>query len=418
MNIPRSQNPESTAPAAPETVAAIIVTYNRPEKLPPTLASVLAQNYPCEWIVIVDNASSDGTAEYLDTLDDPRIIVRHLQENRGGAGGFEYGMALGHEVGADYVWVMDDDCYPEAEALERLVNERNEVAETLGKPVPFACSMVRAIDGALCEMNNPITTWDWPRAFLAGHNSMRVVECTFVSVLIPRYVLAEAGLPLSEYFIWYDDKEYTKRLSARYAPGIVVMDSIVVHDMGVNAGVNYREVRENTLWKFASGARNQSSYRWHYEGKASYRAYRRRVIDQMREGKVPLGVQREMRKAVRSGISFHPIPRFPSEMAAELVVDAGRVATAPPAAVVPAPAVPFPVASDGASPAARKKRRKRRSLGSLLRSIRRQPVDPQQLHRVQVRLNLLQAELDEMNAQRSRVEELIDDVERQIHTVS
>ncbi|MFT4233086.1 MAG: glycosyltransferase family 2 protein [Leucobacter sp.] len=396
-----------------ETVAAVIVTFNRVDKLPNTIASVMAQDHPCEKIVIVDNASSDGTREYLDSLDDPRLVIRHLRENRGGAGGFEYGMALGCELGVDHVWIMDDDCYPAPDALRRLVEERREVAEALDEPVPFACSLVKAIDGALCEMNNPITTWDWPRAFLAGRNAMRIVECTFVSVLVPCAVIAEAGLPLAEYFIWYDDKEYTKRLTAQYAPGIIVMDSIVVHDMGVNAGVNYRQVEKSTLWKFASGARNQASYRWNYEGKHSYLDYERRVIEQMREAGVPREVQAAMRDALLGGKTFNPRPKRPAEMRAQLMLDAGRTATAPPADVVPAPAVPFGGVAEGPASRLRVPARVKRVF-SVLASFRRKSASRQQLQWLSRRTRLLEQELAELQEQRDRVDALIDEVSSRI----
>ncbi|QYM77000.1 glycosyltransferase family 2 protein [Leucobacter luti] len=401
-----------------ETVAAVIVTFNRVDKLPRTLESVLGQDYPCSTVVVINNASTDETREFLDATEDPRIVVRHLQENRGGAGGFEYGMALGHELGADYVWVMDDDCYPAPDALRILIEQRNAVAETLNKPVPFACSVVKAIDGALCEMNNPITTWDWPRAFLAGLNSMRVVECTFVSVLFPRYVLSEAGLPLAEYFIWFDDKEFTKRLSARYAPGIVAMDSIVIHDMGVNAGVNYREVTAANLWKFASGARNQSSYRWHFEGSGSYHAYRRRVLDQMRSARVPQSVQRHMREALKSGKSFAPVPKFPAELRDDLQLDVGRIADAPPAAIVPQPAVPFASNAKQVGPQRKRKSKKQSRLSRLVQRSRRQPVSPAQLHRLQVRINLLQSELDEYEAHGKTLDALVETLEAKLAPVN
>lgn len=74
-------------------VAAVIVTFNRLGKLPKTLETVRAQTHDCEWVVVVNNASTDGTRAYLDGLDDPKLVVLHLDENLGGAGGFEHGMA-------------------------------------------------------------------------------------------------------------------------------------------------------------------------------------------------------------------------------------------------------------------------------------------------------------------------------------
>lgn len=308
-----------SAPGELGQVAAVVVTYNRIEKLPKTLAAVLAQSHACEWVVVVNNNSTDGTREYLDGLDNPKLKILHLDENLGGAGGFEHGMAHGYNLGADYVWIMDDDCYPEAEALEVLLRQRHKSSQVLGYEVPFACSLVKFIDGSLCEMNNPITTWDWPRAYLMGVNSLLVTECTFVSVLVPRWALEEQGLPLGEYFIWFDDKEYTKRLERHYGAGIIALDSVVVHDMGVNAGVNYRQVDESNVWKFEKGTRNQASYRLRNEGRLSYLLYYRRVTTEMREGEVPKPVRRRMRRALKEARAFNPQPRYPSDPRYELI---------------------------------------------------------------------------------------------------
>lgn len=295
-------------------VAAVVVTFNRLKKLPQTIESIRSQDFKPEWIVVVNNNSTDGTTKYLDELDIPGLVVVNLPENIGGAGGFEVGMERGHQLGADFVWIMDDDCYPEQQALQTLLEQRESTSAALGREVPFACSLVKFIDGSLCEMNNPITTWDWPRAYLMGQRSMLVVECTFVSVLVPRDVITNLGLPLREYFIWFDDKEYTKRLTAAYGPGIVALDSYVVHDMGVNAGVNYRQVTEENVWKFEKGARNQASYRLHKEGKWAYINFARRVIVQMRQGKVTKPVRKRMLRALWAGRTFNPQPRFPGEV--------------------------------------------------------------------------------------------------------
>lgn len=315
-NAPGS-TPATAAPALSPTsnrVAAVIVTFNRLAKLPKTLETVRAQDHAPEWIIVVNNNSSDGTGEYLDGLSAqgiPGLVVMHLPENIGGAGGFEMGMEKGYELGADHVWVMDDDCYPDPTALRLLIEQREQASRVLEREVPFACSLVKYIDGTLCEMNNPVMSWDWPRAHLLGADALLVIECTFVSVLFPRFTIKEQGLPLRDYFIWFDDKEYTKRLERAYGPGIIVLDSEVVHDMGVNAGVNYRQVTEENLWKFEKGARNQASYRRHYEGRWPYINYVRHVILQMREGNVAKPVQKRMRKALWSARKFNPKPRFP-----------------------------------------------------------------------------------------------------------
>lgn len=297
-------------------VAAVVVTFNRLEKLKKGIAAIRASNVPPQTILLVDNDSTDGTGDYLRSIaDDEDIHVLSLPKNVGGAGGFAAGLERAYELGADFFWIMDDDCYPEPDALERLLDEHRAVEEHVHDRVPFACSVVKFVDGQLCEMNEAVTTWDWPRYLVQGLNSVKVRECTFVSVLLPRWTVEEHGLPLAEYFIWYDDKEYTKRLSGRTRPGIQVLDSYVVHDMGDNKGVNYGQITAQNVWKFKYGARNQSSYRWHYEGKLSWITYVKNVVGKMRQGGVSRSLQVQMVRQILAGIRFNPQPQFPRKSA-------------------------------------------------------------------------------------------------------
>ncbi len=318
-------------------VAAVVVTFNRLDKLKKGIAAIRAGEVRPRTLVLVDNASTDGTGEYLASIaDEPDIHLLSLTENTGGAGGFALGMERGYELGADFLWVMDDDCYPEPAALRRLIEEHAAVegylqaqpdrgrtedpatsqGEPAGDRIPFACSVVKYVDDTLCEMNEAVTTWDWPRFHVLGYNAVKVNECTFVSALFPRWTITEHGLPLAEYFIWFDDKEYTKRLSARSRQaGIQVLDSYVVHDMpGVNQGVNYGQIDEQNVWKFEYGVRNQSSFRWIHEGKWSWLTYLRWVRLRMRDGGVPKHLRRRILKALLKGSRFRPVERKPAEL--------------------------------------------------------------------------------------------------------
>ena len=196
--------------------------------------------------------------------DRPTVSIERLTENTGGAGGFSRGMSLAYERGADFVWIMDDDCYADPTALGELLDGHAAAEKSMGMRLPFACSVVRWTDGDICEMNNPEPTWDWGKLLVRGESSVLVNSCSFVSVLFPRWVLAEFGLPLAEYFIWFDDQEYTRRIT-KAGPGVQVLRSTVTHDLGVNRGVNFGDVNAGNMWKFEYGVRNEASYRWHHE---------------------------------------------------------------------------------------------------------------------------------------------------------
>lgn len=299
------------------TIAAVVVTFNRLEKLKTVLASLEQQTRLPEQLIIVNNASTDGTHTYLEQYaadfklgDKIHLDIVTLPENVGGAGGFSAGMRRSYELGADFAWIFDDDGYPQPDALANLVRGYDGACEQMGPDIPFACSMVKFIDGTISEMNNPVPTWDWGRLKAQGLDVVLVNQASFVSVLIPRWVMEAYGLPYKEYFIWFDDAEYTLRIS-KACPGIQVLDSVVLHDMGVNKGVNFTMINEKNEWKFSYGVRNQASYRLHHEGLRQYLMFCALVWNCMRIGHVAHPLRKKMYGKMLEAIRFNPKVEYP-----------------------------------------------------------------------------------------------------------
>lgn len=298
-------------------IAAVVVTFNRLEKLKKVLSSLEAQTRLPDQLVIVNNAATDGTDSFLKEYaanfkysDSVQLDIVTLEKNEGGAGGFSAGMRRAYEIGCDYAWIFDDDGYPEPDALDKLFKGYGDAVAELGPDVPFACSLVKFIDGTISEMNNPIPTWDWGRLKAKGLDIVLVSRCSFVSVLIPRWVMEAFGLPYKEYFIWFDDAEYTLRIT-RACPGVQVLDSVVLHDMGVNRGVNFGMINEKNVWKFLYGARNEASYHLHHEGLYPYLRFCAMVRNNMRRGNVDKKLQRQVYGKLLEARSFNPQIDFP-----------------------------------------------------------------------------------------------------------
>src|SRR3712207_5885044 len=102
------------------TVAAIVVTHNRLAQLRKCLGLLAEQTTPPDEILVFDNFSTDGTAEYLAGLSGQLATLRS-DENVGGAGGFHLAIKEAWERGHAWFWLMDDDSAPTPEALERLL---------------------------------------------------------------------------------------------------------------------------------------------------------------------------------------------------------------------------------------------------------------------------------------------------------
>ncbi len=210
-------------------VVAVIVTYNRKKLLERCIECVLAQEkVQCD-LIIVDNASTDGTHELIEMAygSRPELIYMNTGANLGCTGGFQAGVREAVNRGYSYVWMLDDDTLPEPDALERLITADRELQGDWG----FLVSAAYWTDGSICMMNRPKTTIFCHVKEKSYHKHLKkVVMGTFVSLLVRTNVIRDVGLPIGEYFIWTDDYEYTGRISAKY-PCYMVPDSKVIHAM-------------------------------------------------------------------------------------------------------------------------------------------------------------------------------------------
>lgn len=195
-------------------VVAVVVTYNRRDLLADTLAALDAQSRRPDAVVLIDNASTDGTpgrlAE-LGWLKDPTHTCHRLPRNTGGAGGFAAGVDRAIAAGADWVWLMDDDGYPDADALERLL----EVADGTG---------LRVLNPLVVDRDDParlafglaggVRTVADARARADARGLVPGDANPFNGTLIAADVVARVGGIKREMFIWGDETEYFLRLQA------------------------------------------------------------------------------------------------------------------------------------------------------------------------------------------------------------
>jgi glycosyltransferase involved in cell wall biosynthesis len=117
-SLPRACNPGLTPPVQRPEVSVVIPTYNRAELLPALLDALLAQRVhgiPYE-ILVVDNASSDGTAATVAAHAHPSI--RYLYESRRGVSNVR-NTGLQHAA-AELIAFLDDDLLPAADWLPRV----------------------------------------------------------------------------------------------------------------------------------------------------------------------------------------------------------------------------------------------------------------------------------------------------------
>lgn len=238
-------------------VAAVVVTFNRKNFLVECLDSLLNQTYELDAVIVIDNASTDGTQTYLDEkgfLADPKVKYVRLPENIGGAGGFYEGLKIGYQESFQWLWLMDDDTIPELNALEELIRA-GELLEKENLNPFILGSRVNWVDGKPHPMNLPqIKRNDWENIYLGlKHGLLPLRSISFVSVLVHSQAIEIYGFPIKKYFIWNDDVEYTGRI-LKEMNGFLVPNSVVTHKTAKkyspiegSADRFYFEVR-NKIW--------------------------------------------------------------------------------------------------------------------------------------------------------------------------
>ncbi len=232
-------------------VNCVIVTYNRLALLKECLAAIEKQTYPVHKIIVIDNCSTDGTEEYLKTYSArPQLQIIRTEKNIGGAGGFSLGTKISVMDGGDYTWLMDDDTIPAPGALEALIHTATQSNE-----IGFVCSKVLWVDNSVHPRNMPggikndIMTCD----NITAH---RCEVCTFVSVLISSQAVYKVGLPIKEFFIWFDDIEYTLRITKAGFKNYYIEQSIVVHKTPDIYEPNIEQAPVNMAKRFYFQTRN------------------------------------------------------------------------------------------------------------------------------------------------------------------
>ena len=217
---------------------AIVVTFNRKDLLRSCLRALIGQTRSLDEIILVDNASTDGTEEMIKN-EFPNVTYIKLSENMGGAGGFYEGIKTAYERGYDWTWIMDDDSEPKLDALEQLMNASNKIK---GKIAALACFKInekgeplfihmRKIDFDNFLVNNIDLSAKELYAHLRNYEARQFIETnfsSFVGLLVHRDAVKKVGFPQGSLFLNHDDVDYSVRLS-RFGKIFIITKSMITH---------------------------------------------------------------------------------------------------------------------------------------------------------------------------------------------
>ena len=219
-------------------LAIVIVTYNRLSLLKGCLASLQKQTFPIDKVFVIDNASNDGTEQFLKSYQGLPLEAIRQEENTGGAGGFSKGVRLAYEKGFDWIFLMDDDVFPEPDCLSTLMKYK----------LPAMIAVREDINGQLVErsaieynLNNPFYLNPKRKSigeFYKNRKNMpeilNVDNIAFEGFMVHRDIVQQVGFPDPDYFIFYDDVDYALRIRSLGYTIMAVRDAVLVRQLDFN----------------------------------------------------------------------------------------------------------------------------------------------------------------------------------------
>ncbi|HGF7163126.1 glycosyltransferase [Enterococcus sp. FR202] len=241
-----------------KTYGSVVVTFNRKDLLMEAIQSLLDQTIKPKKIIIVDNASTDGTiselVEKFDVFNQDIFDMVELPENIGGAGGFKAGLDRCKLYNFDYVSVSDDDAMYQKDYFEKILDyaEENPSVRALCGKVMYEDSTIQLSHKRRVLHSKSLLD----EKIVSGEEYKRptfsVDAVSFVGLVIDVSLISEIGLPLEEYFIWLDDFEYSLRIRSK-TEIICLTDAVIVHKTAFAADNH----KYQYTWKEYYGIRNQ-----------------------------------------------------------------------------------------------------------------------------------------------------------------
>ncbi|SEH57788.1 rhamnopyranosyl-N-acetylglucosaminyl-diphospho-decaprenol beta-1,3/1,4-galactofuranosyltransferase [Mycolicibacterium rutilum] len=212
-------------------VCAVVVTHRRPDELAKSLEAVSAQTRAPDHLIVVDNDNDQRVADLVAGQPIPTTYLGS-RRNLGGAGGFAFGMLHALALGADWVWLADDDGRPaDSEVLGTLLAcaARHSLAEVS----PMVCDMDDP--GRLAFPLRRGIAWRRRVDELRtdpGQDLLPGIASLFNGALFSAATLEAIGVPDLRLFVRGDETELHRRLVRSGLPFGTCLDAVYLHPQG------------------------------------------------------------------------------------------------------------------------------------------------------------------------------------------
>lgn len=223
-----------------------VLNYNNAEDTIICLESLLKMNFTDYKIILIDNASTDGSQSVLSSYvsGKEKILFMPLEKNRGYAAGNNVGLKYALSCkDMDYCWILNNDTIVESDALCWLVKYMKEYPNVglCGSKLIYSWdrSCVQGYGGTY----NP---WLGLAGAITEEKDISHIDNVIgASVFVSKAFLTEIGLMCEDYFLYYEENDWAERARGKFKLSCEPR-SIVYHKEGAVVGANAKRPEEKS----------------------------------------------------------------------------------------------------------------------------------------------------------------------------
>ena len=228
---PSETDAENRDPASSPLISAVVVTWNRKQEVIACLSSLLNSIYPHLEVIVVDNGSTDGTAEEVERRF-PQVVLVKNDKNQMAAGGRNAGLARAR---GDYLFFVDSDNIVDRDAVSRLyevISSEKDIG--LVGPKMYYLEDPNRIwyAGATINYTTSKTAYIGSGDIDAGqHDQIREVDHIPNAFMVSREVVNRIGGFEERYGIMYEESDFACRARRDGFKSLLVPDAKVWHNI-------------------------------------------------------------------------------------------------------------------------------------------------------------------------------------------
>ena len=236
-------------------VVSVILNTNRRDDTLAVLDSISRNTYPHHQVIVLDNASTDGSIEVIQARF-PAVSIIRLERNLGYAGNNNVGIEAALKLGADWVFVLNEDTLLAPDCINRLV-EAGSTQERIGivGPMVYHNSEPNVIQSAGGRIDYNWRAWHLGQnetdngQYSANHSVDWISGC---AIMVRRAVIEQLGALDERFFYYWEETEWCVRASKNgytilHVPQAKLWHKGVQRDYRPGPSVTYYSTRNHFL---------------------------------------------------------------------------------------------------------------------------------------------------------------------------